>query len=133
MSYFFIKSLAKALEPSRIAAALFGPKTLISSFSNRSTIPSTKKASGPTKTRSILFSLQKLGSFPISQAIHLPNFATPGFSPCIKISWPSLYNLSEMACSLPPFPTTSTLAILMFKVAHASKNHGYAIFITSFN
>ncbi len=47
------------LEPSNCAAAADGPKTAMPSARNRSARPATSGASGPTTTKSMVFSLQK--------------------------------------------------------------------------
>lgn len=56
---FLIKSLLKAFDVSRIAQDFAGPKMEISSFKKASTIPNDKGFSGPTITKSILFSFKK--------------------------------------------------------------------------
>ena len=58
--------LANSLLPSSIAAFRVGPKTGISLSLKKSTMPSTRGASGPTTTISIFFSVQ--------------NFSMPGKS-----------------------------------------------------
>ena len=57
--YFLHISLVNIFDPSNFEANLFGPKTLIPSFSKKSTIPSTRGFSGPMITISILFLLMK--------------------------------------------------------------------------
>ena len=59
IEYFLQIFLVKILDPSSCEAILFGPKTLISLSSKKSTIPSTKGFSGPIITRSILFEIIK--------------------------------------------------------------------------
>ena len=54
--YFFIKSLENAFDPSKIAAALFGPNTLNPSASKASTTPPTNGSSIPITVKSLSFS-----------------------------------------------------------------------------
>ena len=68
MLYFFIKSLENALEPSRIAAALFGPNTRSPSASKASTTPPTNGSSIPIMVRSIWFSFANATSLSNSMA-----------------------------------------------------------------
>ena len=59
MPYFFMRSLEKTLLPSRIAAALFGPKHGMPTASRRSTAPRTRGSSGATTAKPICFSTAK--------------------------------------------------------------------------
>ena len=66
---FFIK----IFEDSSCEEALLGPKTVIFSSHNLSTIPLLRGSSGPTTTKSILYSLQKCNNISI---IHRIDFKT---------------------------------------------------------
>lgn len=85
MLYFIISLLAKILLDSISAAFFRGPKTLKSSFSNSSAIPSANGFSGPT-TISSIFSLTENSIKPLmlSGAISTDSeyFIMPGF-PCV--------------------------------------------------
>ena len=59
---FFIRSLEKALLPSKIAAFFLGPKARRPAASSSSTRPPTRGSSIPTMVRSISFSLAKATS-----------------------------------------------------------------------
>ena len=63
-----IKPLAKAFEPSIIAAARDGPKIRRPRDSNRSTIPATSGASGPTTVRSMRWPSANRASSSIASA-----------------------------------------------------------------
>ena len=82
MSYFFIRSLEKALLPSKMAAFLRGPKTLRPAFSKTSTTPPTRGSSIPTMVKSISFSLANATSLSNSIApmgTHSAICAIPAF------------------------------------------------------
>ena len=66
--YFFIRSLEKALDPSRIAAFFLGPNTLRPLASKTSTTPPTRGSSIPITVRSTEFSWAKSASFSNSMA-----------------------------------------------------------------
>ena len=68
MLYFFMRSLEKAFDPSRIAAFLRGPNTFSPSASNTSTIPPTNGSSIPTIVKSIACSFAKATSLSNSMA-----------------------------------------------------------------
>ncbi len=140
--YFFIKSLAKTLLPSIAAAALLGPKALIPFSSNLSTAPRAKGSSGATTARSILFSTANFVMPPISVAgisTHCACWDMPPLPGAQYTSFTILLCLifHTRACSLPPPPTTNTftiqyLRILMLKMSHFCKYHGYTKFIGLF-
>ena len=114
--YFFIKSFEKAFEPSRIAAFFFGPKHLSPAFSNSSTIPPTSGSSIPIIVKSIALSFAKATSLSNSIApiaTHSAIDAIPAFpgAQYILSTRGLLATAVQIACSLPPLPTTNTFIL----------------------
>ena len=110
MLYFFIKSLEKALLPSRMAAFFRGPNTRSPASSSTSTSPAARGSSGPTMTRSTSFSLAKeaiLSNSSTPMGTHSATSAIPAFPGAQYIL--SAFGLSAtataIACSRPPPPT----------------------------
>ena len=89
-----ITSLAKALDPSRAAAALDGPKTAIPAALRASLTPATKGASGPITTRSVLASRAQ---FVTDSALLASRFT-------VVTSWeiPPLPGAQVMSCGFEP-------------------------------
>ena len=101
--------LAKALEPSRRAAAACGPKQSTPAFSQASTMPSTRGTSGPGMTKSMFFSLmQRIRLSMSSPAIGMfsPRRAVPPLPGAMNSSgFVGLWdNFQAKACSRPPEP-----------------------------
>ena len=114
--YFFIKSLEKALEPSKIAAFLRGPNTFSPSASNASTIPPTSGSSIPIIVKSTACSFANAVSLSNSIApigTHSAICPIPAFPGAQNIlSTLGLFaTLAAIACSLPPLPTIKTFII----------------------
>ena len=111
MLYFCIRSLAKDLLPSIIAAFLRGPKARMPAASSASTMPSASGSSGATITRSGLCSLAKATMPSMSVALigtHSASAAMPPL-PGAHQMWSTLglfFNVWTMACSRPPPPIT---------------------------
>ena len=118
ISYFFIRSLENALEPSMIAAFFLGPNTLIPTCSNASTQPATNGSSGPTITKSIAFSFAKVTN--LSKSIteistHSASSAIPALPGAAYILETRLLFATQaaIACSLPPLPMINTFMIIL--------------------
>ena len=111
MPYFFIRSLEKTLLPSRMAAALLGPKQGIPTASSLSTAPRTSGSSGATTAKSMAFSCAKVVMASRSLApmpVQTASAAMPPLPGAAKISVARglFFRLLMMACSRPPPPTT---------------------------
>ena len=107
-----IKSFENALLPSNLAHFLLGPNTFNPCDSKTSVIPITSGTSGPTTVISISFSFANLASLSISESpifTHSATSAIPGFpgAQYIFSTFFSLLNFQQIACSLPPPPTTN--------------------------
>ena len=114
--YFFMRSLEKALEPSKIAAFLRGPNTRRPLASNTSTMPPTSGSSIPTTVRSMPFSCAKSASLSNSMAeigTHSAICPIPAFPGAQYnfVTFGLLFSFHAMACSLPPLPIISTFIL----------------------
>ena len=117
--YFFIRSLEKAFEPSKIAAFLRGPKARSPSASRASTRPPTNGSSIPTIVRSIACSFANATSLSNSIApigTHSAICPIPAFpgAQYILSTFGLFATLVAIACSLPPLPTINTFIFLAF-------------------
>src|SRR5215218_2003291 len=103
------RSFVKPLDPSSCAAAALGPKTAKPAARRASATPATSGASGPTTTRSMLFSLARAVTAPASQGsreTHSDQRAMPGL-PGAEIRTSTLrdcLNRHASASSRPPEP-----------------------------
>ena len=127
-----MKSFANALLDSILAAAFVGPKQGILASFKQSARPFAKGASGPTTTKSILFSLQYLttlllsfgsrhveGKFSILKQSCVPAFPGAKKTRATCFDWASF---QARECSLPPPPIKSTLSpILIAKGPNTTK------------
>ena len=109
-----IRSLAKALELSSLAAAALGPKTAKPAARKRSASPSASGSSGPTTARSTcsrLASASRSSSAVSLTGTHSAWRAMPGLpGAAMRRVSARLWAISHAsACSRPPPPTRSTL------------------------
>src|SRR5712671_3905311 len=106
-------SRANALLPSSSAALRLGPKHGRLLFCSSSTRPATSGPSGPTTTRSIVFSTAKLRSPAVSSA-EISTLSASSALPALpgaqysRVSNGDCLSLWHSACSRPPPPTTRT-------------------------
>ena len=112
MPYFSIRFRAKTLLDSIWVATLVGPKAGMPNLSKWSTMPEASGASGPTTTRSMLFSLAALPSASMSVGRRFrfsAIAAVPAFPGATNIlSTRGLWAIFQTrVCSRPPPPTTS--------------------------
>src|ERR1700742_495894 len=109
-------SLQNALEPSRRAASLVGPKQRIFASVSASTTPATRGASGPTTTRSGLMSRAAPSTAPGSARSTgrvFASWAIPTFPGAHTISGARGERASAwtIACSRAPAPRTRTVSL----------------------
>ena len=101
------------LEPSSFDAILFGPNTFILFSLKKSTIPSTNGFSGPTITRSILFSNIKSFNFSksfISISIFFDTWDVPALpgKQYISLTYFDFLIAKHIECTLQPLPIIPT-------------------------
>ena len=107
--YFSHIFFVNILEPSSCEEILLGPNTFIPLFVRKSTIPSTRGFSGPTITKSILYSSTNFPSL-LKSNMSSFTFSAINLVPALPGKQYNLLSLgdfdiwSAIACSLPPFP-----------------------------
>src|SRR6516225_517310 len=134
-------SLAKAFEPSSLAAARRGPKQRKPASAKASTMPATSGASGPTMVRSTRSARASCRRARISSA------ATPTLRTRGSLAVPALpgatstsatraaaAHFQASACSRPPPPTIRIFIFLgtpalVTEVAHAGKDHRHVVLV----
>src|SRR5450631_2810680 len=136
------KSLAKAFDPSKRAAARVGPKHARPAALKRSTMPATKGPSGPTmvsamSSRAANSSKASISSAAMSTLLDFGSIAVPALpgatNTCRTRGDAAHFQVS--ACSRPPPPTINifmearALTGLMPEVAYPGEHHGDAVFV----
>ena len=114
-----MKSLEKALLPSKVAACFVGPNTLWPCSSNKSASPIHNGTSGPITVKSILLSSTNFKIPSKSSTLpgwQVPIWAIPGFPGIALISSTRglLFNPYAIACSRPPLPIINTFMVSSF-------------------
>src|SRR5215831_2109079 len=131
-------SLAKALEPSSLAAARRGPKQLRPASAKASTIPATSGASGPTMvrpTRSARASWRRAAmSSAATRTLRTRGSpAVPAFpgATSTSVTRAAAAHFQASACSRPPPPTIRIFIgqSLVTEVTHAGEHHRHVVLV----
>src|SRR6185437_5685470 len=140
MRWRFRKSLVKAFEPSRRAAARDGPKHARPAAAKRSTIPATSGPSGPTmvspmSSRAAKANSPSMSSADTSMLRTLGSSAVPAFPGAAKTASTrgDCAHFHASACSRPPPPTIRIFirdpGPLVAEVTHSGEHHRDAVLV----